>query len=396
MSSPSLPHSEWLTRKQLIDPKLISAGWKIVPFVPGAPLSSYERCAVAEFETANGPADYALCVGGQVLGIVEAKKLTLGPQSVLTQAERYSKGAITSSLAFGEYRVPFLYSTNGEIVWHADVRNSLNRSHSIARFHTPDALAERLTADSDAACQRLLHTPNDHPRLRPYQREANAAIERAISDRKQQMLVAMATGTGKTFTMVNEVYRLMKSEAALDVLISKDGTIGRVSVVPPNLAGGNITQHLVRAAIHRFVDIWYAVAAIRSPYSQEWLVGELKGVALQGVNVRDFRRLPIPLPPVNEQREIAHRLEHLFVLADDVEQRVNDATRQADKLTQSILAKAFRRELVPTEAELARREGREYEPASMLLERIRAEREAATQPTRRTRSSRKKIAKAGS
>src|SRR5882762_8282285 len=222
MSSPSLPHSEWLTRKQLIDPKLTVAGWKIVPFVPGASLSSYERCAVVEFETANGPADYALCIGGQVLGIVEAKKLTLGPQSVLTQAERYSKGATGNPLTFGKYRVPFLYSTNGEIIWHSDIRNSLNRSHPIARFHTPDALAERLTKDAAAACQRLLQMPNDHPRLRPYQREANAAIERAIADRKQQMLIAMATGTGKTFTMVNQVYRLMKAGVAQRILFLVD------------------------------------------------------------------------------------------------------------------------------------------------------------------------------
>ena len=173
--------------------------------------------------------------------------------------------------------------------------------------------------------------------------------------------------------------------AAGDVLISKDGTIGRVSVVPPELAGGNITQHLVRAAIHRFVEIWYAVAAIRSPHSQQWLVGELKGVALQGVNVRDFRRLPIPLPPVDEQREIVRRLEHLFVLADTVEQQVKDATRYAKTLTKSILAKAFRGELVPTEAELARREGREYEPASVLLERIKKEHKKNTKPTIRSR-----------
>jgi type I restriction enzyme S subunit len=166
--------------------------------------------------------------------------------------------------------------------------------------------------------------------------------------------------------------------AAGDVLISKDGTIGRVSVVPPELTGGNITQHLVRAAIHQFVDTWYAVAAIRSAHSQQWLVGELKGVALQGVNVRDFRRLPIPLPPVDEQHEIVQRLERLFMLADTIDKRVKDAARRAEKLTQSILTKAFRGELVPTEAELARREGREYEPASVLLERIKRERESHT------------------
>src|SRR5690242_2816570 len=81
------------TRKQRIDPRLKAAGWRVVPFVQGRALEDYgAAAAVAEFETANGPADYALCDAGQVLGVVEAKKVTLGPQGVLTQAERYSEG----------------------------------------------------------------------------------------------------------------------------------------------------------------------------------------------------------------------------------------------------------------------------------------------------------------
>ena len=214
--------SEWLTRKRLIDPKLKAAGWRIVPFNPNTSLDSCERCAIEEFETANGPADYALCVDGRILGIVEAKKLTLGPQSVLTQAERYSKGLTDSPFNYRGYRVPFLYSTNGEVIWHHDVRHELSRSHIITGFHTPDALIERLQRDLDICCETLLQTPNDHQRLRPYQRDANIAIEKAIADRKQQMLVAMATGTGKTFTMVNEVYRLMKSGVAKRILFLVD------------------------------------------------------------------------------------------------------------------------------------------------------------------------------
>ncbi len=81
------------------------------------------------------------------------------------------------------------------------------------------------------------------------------------------------------------------------------------------------------------------------------------------------------MPLWTEQREIVRRVGALFKLADAIEKRVAAARLRADKLTQSILAKAFRGELVPTEAELARREGRSYEPASMLLERIQAERE---------------------
>ena len=68
-----------------------------------------------------------------------------------------------------------------------------------------------LDRDFDRSCEKLLALPQQHAGIRPYQSEANAAIEKAIADRKRQMLVAMATGTGKTFTMVNQIYRLMKS-----------------------------------------------------------------------------------------------------------------------------------------------------------------------------------------
>lgn len=141
----------------------------------------YDRCAIEEYVTDNGPADYALCVDGRLVGIVEAKKLTLGPQNVLTQAERYSRGASANPLNFRGFHVPFLYSTNGEIVWHHDIRNPLSRSEKMAHFHTPDALVERLEQNFETACLMLLRTPNDHPRLRDYQRDANAEIEKALT-----------------------------------------------------------------------------------------------------------------------------------------------------------------------------------------------------------------------
>ena len=80
--------------------------------------------------------------------------------------------------------------------------------------------------------------------------------------------------------------------------------------------------------------------------------------------------IPVPLPPLAEQQEIVRRVEAMFKLADSIEEKVQAATICAEKLTQAILAKAFHGELVPTEAELARKEGRDYEPASVLLERI--------------------------
>ena len=103
--------SEWRSRKRRIDPRLRDAGWRIVPHDPARPLSAFDGCAIEEYPTINGPADYALCVGGQVVGIVEAKRVTIGPQNVLTQAERYARGVAGSPFDFGGLRVPFLYAT---------------------------------------------------------------------------------------------------------------------------------------------------------------------------------------------------------------------------------------------------------------------------------------------
>lgn len=211
--------SEWKTRKKRIDPKLDAAGWKL-PRGGIRPLHQPFRSE--EEETDHGPADYALWLDNAVVGVVEAKRLTVGPQNVLTQAERYAKGLRRPKHRFGEYGCPFLYSTNGEVLWFHDVRHPLNRSRRVARFHTTNALKELLSRDFESACEAALRLPHDHPRLRPYQRDANEAVEKAIAERKRNLLVAMATGTGKTFTLVNQIYRLMKTGIARRVLFLVD------------------------------------------------------------------------------------------------------------------------------------------------------------------------------
>jgi len=214
------PESERRTRKQRIDPRLTAAGWSVVAAdsldgATGQPL------AVEEFETVNGPADYALFNGGRCLGVAEAKKLTLGPQGVLVQAERYAKAIDQTPRYQGEFGAPFLYATNGEVLWFHDVRHPLNRSRQVSAFHTPVALDEMLTRDFDAELSRVNEIPMNE-RIRPYQCEANEAIEQAIRDRKRKMLVTMATGTGKTLMTVHEIYRLMKSGVARRVLFLVD------------------------------------------------------------------------------------------------------------------------------------------------------------------------------
>jgi len=200
---------------------LIAAGWYVVSYDENKELKDYNNCAIEEYPTDFGPADYVLCVAGRILGIVEAKKVTLGPQSVLTQAERYSRGLSGSLFNYSGFHVPFLYSTNGNEIWHHDIRHPLSRSRKISGFHTPEALIERLNYDIEELNNNFFDVP-DNAMMRPYQCECCDAVGHAIVDRKQTMMVAMATGTGKTFMAVNLIYRLMKAGAAKRVLFLVD------------------------------------------------------------------------------------------------------------------------------------------------------------------------------
>jgi type I restriction enzyme R subunit len=222
MSASILSPSEWKTRRTLIDPKLNTVGW-IVPAKDAASATvPAHTTALTEYPTDNGPADYVLCNAGRVVGIVEGKRVAVSPQGVLTQAERYAQGIANSPFHFRGLRVPFLYATNGEVIYFHDIRDPLNLSRRVKKFHTPAAFEELLGRDFGKACAWFAANPNDHHWLRPYQKEANAAVEKAITERKRNMLLAMATGTGKTVTLVNQVYRLLKSGVARRVLFLVD------------------------------------------------------------------------------------------------------------------------------------------------------------------------------
>ena len=214
--------SEAQTRRKRIDPQLKAVGWEIVPFVEGMPTATLSRHAVEEFPTANGPADYALFLDGQIVGVIEAKKVSRGAAGILTQAERYATGITGSPHNFRGRRVPFLYSTNGEAIYFHDVREELAVSRSLKKFHTPDALRGLLARHLSESCEWFGLNPDFPKGFRPYQIEANQATENAIAQHKRALLLAMATGTGKTFTVVSQCYRLLKSGTAKRILFLVD------------------------------------------------------------------------------------------------------------------------------------------------------------------------------
>ena len=125
--------------------------------------------------------------------------------------------------------------------------------------------------------------------------------------------------------------------ASGDLLISKDGTIGKTAFVPEELAGGNVTQHILRFAISQWVDRCFVKLVIDAPFSQEWMRGETKGVALKGVNVADFRRMPIPVPPVEEQHRIVAKVDELMALCARLETSLDKSTATRSRLLESLL-----------------------------------------------------------
>jgi type I restriction enzyme S subunit len=160
-----------------------------------------------------------------------------------------------------------------------------------------------------------------------------------------------------------------------DILISKDGTLGVVRQVKIDREFSIFVSVALVKPLDRAMSN-YLEFAFSAPPVQAQMVGV--GSGLQHIHLTDLKQDMIPVPSPEEREEIVRRVEQLFAFADQLEAKVAAAKQRIDKLTQSILAKAFRGELVPQDPN--------DEPASVLLERIRAKR-AATPKARSTRKS---------
>jgi type I restriction enzyme S subunit len=177
-----------------------------------------------------------------------------------------------------------------------------------------------------------------------------------------------------------------------DVLLTHNATVGRVALLPEYdgelILGTSVTYYRTNPSV---LIPEYIVFQMQGQYWQDQLKSVMEQTTRNQVSVTKQVEFRLMVPPFAEQQEIVRRVDALFKLADAIEQPVAAATARADRLTQAILAKAFRGELVPTEADLARTEGRDYEPADELLARIQSERpssESATKPHRRRRAKR--------
>jgi type I restriction enzyme S subunit len=165
-----------------------------------------------------------------------------------------------------------------------------------------------------------------------------------------------------------------------DYLVSCSGvTLGRITRVPQEFEKGIINQALLRVRINdRIISHLYFLYLFRSPFFQKLLFDNSTGTAIPNVKgVKELKAIPIPLPPFAEQRRIVAELERRLSVADEVARTVEHSLAQAERLRQSILKKAFEGRLVAQDAS--------DEPAGVLLERIKQQKQLSNQTNKTTR-----------
>ncbi|MDH5328106.1 MAG: DEAD/DEAH box helicase family protein [Gammaproteobacteria bacterium] len=209
-----------------IDQKLEQAGW-VVQDKGRLNLFAALGVAVREMDTDTGPADYMLFLEGKACGIIEAKREGANLGEVFSQSRRYATSNSKHIERWME-RLPFTYEATNHEIRFCDWRDPYTRSRNIYFFHRPETLLTWVQQENTLRT-RLQRLPElNKTGLRDCQIEAIEGIETSLKQGKPRSLLQMATGSGKTYAAVTEIYRLAKYAKVQRVLFLVDrGNLGR-------------------------------------------------------------------------------------------------------------------------------------------------------------------------
>lgn len=241
--------------RYLIDEQLRRVGWEadtnVLRYSKGTRPAKGRNIAIAEWPTDStvgqkGCADYALFVGLQLVAVIEAKAIHKDISSVIDyQCKDYAKNIRSEDACYqistwNEYKVPFIFATNGRPyleqlktksgIWFLDLRQPDNVPRALRGWMSPEGMMQKLEKDIEARNKDLqdmsydLLRDKDGLNLREYQIKAIKAAEQAIMDGQEKVLLAMATGTGKTRTVLGMIYRFLKTERFRRILFLVDRT----------------------------------------------------------------------------------------------------------------------------------------------------------------------------
>lgn len=241
--------------RYMIDIQLRKVGWEAdtenLRYGKGIRPQKGKNLAIAEWPTLSaagnkGRADYALFAGEKLVAVIEAKAEHKDIPSVIDyQCKEYAqnirpedeKYVITT---WGKYKAPFVFATNGRPylaqletksgIWFLDLRESANMPKALRGWISPDGMLKLLESDIEKADKALQTLPYDFLRdkdglnLRQYQLNAIQAAENAVINGQKNILLAMATGTGKTRTVLGMIYRFLKTDRFNRILFLVDRT----------------------------------------------------------------------------------------------------------------------------------------------------------------------------
>ncbi len=250
----SRPLTEAETR-ELIDEQLRKVGWECDTYVLNQKLNGTEpkkghNMAIAEWQTDSkvynhGYADYALFIGEKLVGVIEAKAQHKDIPCVIDgQCKEYAELIKDSDADYvqgqwGKYKVPFAFATNGRPylkqletksgIWFIDFRRPTEAPRALQGWMSPIGIEELLSRNEEEIKQKFEQidddadlTNKDGLNLRPYQIEAVHAVDKALAEGRKEILLAMATGTGKTRTFLALIYRFLKSGRFKRILLLVD------------------------------------------------------------------------------------------------------------------------------------------------------------------------------
>lgn len=239
----------------IIDSQLRKVGWEVdtqkLRYSNGTRPEKGRNLAIAEWKTnatvhKSGYVDYALFIGEKLVGMIEAKKMGEDIPTVIdVQCKDYASHVRKEHSAYvidqwNEYSVPFIFATNGRKyikqietlsgIWFQDLRRKSNQAKALQGWLSPENMEQILQKEIEKANLGLkntsfdLLTDKDGLNLRKYQIKAIESVEEAVFSGKSKALLSMATGTGKTRTILGMIYRFLKAKRFYRVLFLVDRT----------------------------------------------------------------------------------------------------------------------------------------------------------------------------
>ncbi len=203
-----------------IDKQLTACGW-VIQIIKQINLNAGIGVAVKEYLTDVGPADYVLFVDGKPCGVIEAKREEEGHRMTVHegQGEDYANAKLKH---LKNEPLPFVYISTGEVTRFTDFTDPKPRAREVFSFHRPETLRDWVKRDKSLR-RRLLDLPAlQTDGLRDCQINAITKLETSFKENRPRALIQMATGSGKTFTAITAIYRLLKYAKAKRVLFLVD------------------------------------------------------------------------------------------------------------------------------------------------------------------------------